>query len=221
MKKESSRKRLIPLGYFASRTILRELRDFRDLALYYIPFAGYSERASRPLEEIISEDIKSARIDHDVIKQKIDESIPIIKRHLSYAGIQTRIISQEREPGGLNMIEKEYDLISDLFQLPVRSRANMYDMLISTIDRGIGFYKRRKRYAFRQLYNPIFWAAYVFRIPLLIIHMMGLVSTEEAASRMLKVYIWLFRIVFFVILVVIATKLGISINWVKILSLFK
>lgn len=221
MKKESSRIRLIPPGYFASRTIVKELRDFRDLALYYIPFVGYSDRASRPLEEIICEDINSARKKYDVLEQKIDELIPIIKRHLSRAGIETRIISQGYEPGSLKIIEKEYDLISDIFQLPRKLDAKICDMLVSAIDRGIGFYKRRNRDAFRELFNPIFWVAYVFRIPLLIIHMMGLVSNEEAASRMLKVYIWLFRIVFFVILVFIATKLGISINWVKILSFFK
>jgi len=212
--------KLVPSGYFASRRILYDLKSFRDLILHYIPFVGYEEQASRPLEEILPGDVKSTSEKHRTLKQKINELIPIVRMHFTNAGIEREISVRLPEPGGKKE-RREYDLISHFFELPHDPSATYYEMLLSVIDRAIGFYEQIKRAVFRDLFNPIFWVACIFRIPLLIIQKMGMVSTKEAASQIFKIYIWMIRILVGFILIFIATKLGISINWAKIINLIK
>jgi len=83
-------------------------------------------------------------------------------------------------------------------------------MLISTIDRGIGFYETRKRTAFFELFSPITWIAFIFRIPLVIIQRAGLSSEEEGASYILQIYKFAVYSVILLILILIAKMLGIE-----------
>jgi len=206
----SRKVRLLPPGYFSCGKILNEFNRFRDLVLHYIPFAGYEEQESRSLKELLAKDIQETKQRYQTLKKNIDEMIPPIKKYLYRAGIETKIKSKGYEPGSLKIMEKEYDIILDIFQLPHRLDAEIYDMLISTIDRGIGFYKRLRKQELINLVSPISWIAYIFRIPLLIIQRTGLVTNDEGASLLLKLYIWVVRLIVLLILLLIAKKLGIE-----------
>ena len=113
------------------------------------------------------------------------------------------------------------DLVLDIFQLPHRLDAKIYDMLISTIDRGIGFYEIRKRTAFFELFSPLTWIAFIFRIPLIIIQRAGLSSEEEGPTQILQFYKWVVRFVILIILILIAKMLGIADLFVSVIGFFK
>lgn len=87
-------------------------------------------------------------------------------------------------------------------------------MLLDAIDRGIGFYSKRKSIAKLEIFNPLHWIAFFSRIPIIILKIAGIETSNKIISNL---YSFTMQGIMAIILALLATKLGISIPWDKIL----
>ena len=81
-------------NYFRCRKILADLHKFQDLILHHQRWAGDLELA-RPLKELIPDLIDNGHA-HLLIRKEINKLIPIIRRYLDYAQIETKISVTDR-----------------------------------------------------------------------------------------------------------------------------
>jgi len=154
--------------------------------------------------------------------------IPIIHRDLAFAGVPTGIAFEDDERDFdwekareiRRKVKRQYDLIGDYFNLPQpMGRANFFDMILATIERGIGVYEVRKDAAKREMFNPVHWIAWVLRLPVTLLDVAGL-TTDETSSRMTNAYAWVLRIVILAAVAIGLAKLGISVPWERLLAVF-
>jgi len=202
--------RLIPPGYLECKSIIKRLETLKDLIFYYCPFAGYDEYATTPLEELIPGDF-TRRMRDMKIKEYICKLIPLVRESLFFGKINVAILSTRYKRG--RKVVREFDIILDLFDYLNGARTKPYDVVVNTLNQGIGYYENAEHRAFWELFNPLSWIAFILRIPLLIIQKAGLVSDEEVASKILIFYVWLVRIIILTGIAFLTAKLGISIPW--------
>ena len=202
----SKKIRLARPGYCECRKIISRLKIFKDLARYNSPYGADHNMASRPLEDLISKDKLRPRLIRDeAIRHYINKLIPLVRRDLFYAKINVNVISTRIERG--EEVTREYDLILDFFQYV--NRTSSLDMIVGSIDRGIGFYEDFQKRRFWDLFNPLAWLALIIKIPLIIIQKADLVEDEEAGSRLMKLYGWAVKSLMLILLLFIAKKLGV------------
>lgn len=207
----SRKARLIPPGYLECKGIIKRLEIFKNLVLHYCPLADYDKYYTTPLKKLISGDFSEEMI-FSKIKERISRLIPLVSDDLFYGKINVNILSTRSKLG--KKVVKVFDIISDIYKYLNGASSRSYDVVTDTLNQGIGYYENAKRRAFWELFNPISWIAFILRIPLLVIQKtVGEFSDEEVASKFLKFYVWLLRIIILAVLAFLAAKLGISIPW--------
>lgn len=180
---------------------------------------------AKPIEELLPKGTPKDHRLHEIIDQQINRSIPVVMQILHDVGFDTRIYKEsdeiewdfEKKHQVKKPKTEEWDLIHDYFDLPHSPDARTYKLLMQTIERGIGYYEARKKVELRSMVNPISWIAWVIRLPFVILGRAGM----EDKNIVVDMYKWLIRIIMFVILILIMTKLGISINWAELIKLIK
>lgn len=211
-------------SYFESKTILDRLQRFQDLLRHDQRWAHQISFA-RPLKELIPELSDDKSIDRMwLIDREINRLIPLVRRYLYFACIETVLIFEKKDlewdfEKSIHKpveLKKERDAITDYFELPHSGSGKTFDMVMHILERGIGYYLARKEKARRELINPLCWAAFFLRMPLLILHMAGVETSNKIIS---SIYGWVLKVIMFFILILFATKLGISVPWDKVIAL--
>ena len=203
--------RLVRPTYFECKRIIRRLQDFKNLLFYYCPYAGYEKRATSPLSEYIETEGPQYERKHR-IEEQISRRVSLIDRDLRYLGVPCIVTFDKGEES-----EVTYDIFFDIFAFLRNDRgsARNYDLLLDSINRGIGLYEAKKRKEGRRLFNPLYWISLVLKVPLLIIEGADLVNTEEAGKTIFRIYAWTIRILMLIILLLIAKKLGVDVHILK------
>jgi small basic protein len=224
-KEEKRRGPRFPPGYFACKRTIAELERFQELLRHHRRWAHQIQFA-RDLKELIPADTKPEH-EHTVIEREMNRLIPLVAQSLELVGITTVVswttIEDQWWEGQSKYAPKEHqqNLILNALHLPDKEgRATFFDALLGYLDRGIGAYTELKKRAIRRKYNPVAWIAFVMSLPIRVISRAGLES-DDSESTIVSAYAWFIRIVVGIILVFMATKLGISIDWKEILSFLK
>lgn len=202
-------------GYFRCSSILKDLSRFQDLIRHYQRYATQIDFA-KPLEELIPEATDSNR--RVLIEREINRMIPRIQAYLFIAYVETTIVSTEETPEfdpesrfpKYVKEENHWDLIHDYFD---HRDQRTFELMMQTLERGIGHYTFRQERALKEMFNPLHWVAYILRLPITILELSGIEASNKIIS---EIYAWLIRILVLTILALLATKLGISIPWDKI-----
>jgi len=137
-------------SYWGCKRAIKRLTDFRDLLLYYCSYAGYEERASKPLSEYIDEKLPTYERTKK-IEEKISNLIELVGADLRRFGISTITIRGSAEE------KKNIDVILNIFAYlsSDRGAAKPYDLLLDLINRGIGVYEAAKNKERQRLWNPL------------------------------------------------------------------
>lgn len=207
-----------PPSYWSCKNRLNILRRYQDIVRHKEGWAHDIEHAC-PLEELIPE-AKSATDRFILFDREINRLTPLVHWALNEVGVLTGIVSIRREPslGEHGVIEREvtekHDIILDYLDLGHQQRT--YELLMRSLERGIGIYQSRMKIAYRELFNPIVWFAYLIRIPIAVMEHAGISPTERLVAGFYSVVI---RILMFLVLLFTAIKLGISIPWADLANL--
>lgn len=197
-----------PLGYFECKRIIARLRLFQDLARYREGF-GHEIQFARTLEELLPEGTSEAQRPF-VIDRELNRLIPIIHRDLYRAEIPTDMVVVE------TVIVKgsDYDILDHF-----HGHQNVFEVLMTLLERAIGVYQEWQDAAFRDLFNPLVWLAWFIRLPISLRERAGL-QGEATASRVMQGYWWIIRVCIVVPIILLAvlwilTRLGVPIPWDK------
>jgi hypothetical protein len=200
-------------GYFECVFARRRLNRFRDLWLHRCHWAHFPP-PSKSLDELIRA-VPHGHERRTLITRELNTLVPEVMRDLQRAGVATTVARDGH--GGksdLNLIEGFEQL--DQFAEP--SDARLDDMVLGCLDRGLGAYAARQRQALFELLNPLLLVSSVLKIPVFILSRAGL-DAPSTRTKLTETYMWTLRLVFLILLVIAATKLGFSIPWERVARL--
>jgi hypothetical protein len=175
------------------------------------------------LEELLPEGTSEAQRPF-VIDRELNRLILIIHRDLHRAEIPTHMAEETRKP---TKFDKEGDVVetvivkgSDYDILEnFHGRQNVFEVLMTLLERAIGVYQEWQDAAFRDLFNPLVWLAWFIRLPISILEHAGL-SDESVTSRVIQGYGWIIRVCMVALIVSaslwVLTKVGMPIPWDKL-----
>jgi hypothetical protein len=84
---------------------------------------------------------------------------------------------------------RSIDLILDYYRLPRDRNPHLaYEAVTDALEQGIGLYKARQKQAFREIFNPIIWLAYLIRLPITVMERAGMLGHEKTKEMALRVY---------------------------------
>jgi len=192
--------------YWACKQILNRLEDFRNLLFYYCPYAGYEEKASKPLSQYVDGTLPHYR-QVDQLKEKISNHVELVGRALKRAGIPTIIERWSSDADKKETIDVFLNIFGYLKS--DRGTAEPYNVLLDLVNRGIGIYEARRKAEKRSFWNPLHWIGLLLKLPLSIIVEADLVSDEEARRTLFKIYARIIEILMLIILLLVADKLGV------------
>jgi len=200
-------------GYFECKRIIARLRLFQDLARYREGF-DHELQFARTLEELLPEGTSEAQRPF-VIDRELNRLIPIIHRDLRRAEIPTHMAEVTRKPTKFDkkgdVVEtvtvkgSDYDILENF-----HGHQNVFEGLMTLLERAIGVYQEWRDAAFRDLFNPLVWLAWFIRLPIFVLERAGL-QDEATASRVIQGYGWIVRIAVLWVLI----RLGGPIPWDK------
>ena len=164
----------------------------------------------------------------ELLKCEIARLLPLVHTYLDWADIPTLVRRTEpdtyhdKETGRLVMGEREverWDLIEDYFEHAFGEgpSAATFNMLMQTLESGIGVYEAARDAAFRDLLNPLSWIAWLVGLPLTVLERAGLAG-EASTSVVGRTYAWIIRVVMVALLILVMAWLGVTIPWDKLLA---
>jgi hypothetical protein len=166
-----------------------------------------------------------------LIDREINRLIPMVHGYLNVVNVNTiytqtsqRRDFDESERPASQETERHFDAVVDYFnisQMPGMRAGQEFELLLGLTDRGIGIYESRLKVARREMFNPLIWIAGLLRAPLYVFERAGFDESPGAVqSAVMQIYAWSVRFLFVAILVLAAAKLGISIPWGQIATIF-
>ena len=201
-----------PPGYFTIRRMLKRAQRLQDVIRHKERW-GNDVDFAEPLEKLFPK----YKNEKDKAYMRLDEEIgklqPVVFYDLTQVmhlntGVtwKSRYAKEGEKP-------KQYDLILDYFRLPqAENPHDSYDSVMKILTNGIGMYEARKKRAFWEMFNPIHWIAYIIRLPILVMMRAGFGSQEMIVG----IYGKTIRILLLAILVFLALKYGIEVQWKEI-----
>jgi hypothetical protein len=202
-------------SYFRCRRVLEDLHLFQDLVRHHWRMPDHLT-AARPLRDLLPPGTREDQ--HQLMmEQRINRLIPLVTEDMSVAGMKNEIIYEHSEPkrvaGHFEYNEKEevFDVIEDYFDLP--HRRDSFDAVMASVERTIGIYEDAKKTALLRTFNPLNWLAILIRLPLTIMERAGLAEDPQTHSKVASVYTWILKITMLILLLLLASKLGLSIKW--------
>jgi hypothetical protein len=215
------------LGYFEVARRLRELRRFKGLLQHYRRWAP-DMQAIAPVETFFDREPLAADPEYQwclgesglptdplakskLFQREINRLIPLVARDLDDVGISRLVSWTESEPA--EDVDVTHDLIEnclnhDASGAGVRA-GNLHRQCMAQLEQGIGVYEYLANKAIARWRNPIHWLAAVIRLPLDVLEAAGL-SDEGNKSAVLTAYGWVMRFGAFLVLLLVAKKLGIE-----------
>lgn len=215
-----------PPGYFECKRIIARLRLFQDLARYREGF-GHEIQFARTLEELLPEGTSEAQRPF-VIDRELNRLIPIIHRDLHRAEIPTDMVEVTKKSTKFDkeghVVEtvivkgSDYDILEHF-----HGHQNVFQVLMTEMERAIGVYQEWQNAAFRDFFNPLVWLAWFIRLPISLRERAGL-QDAATASCVIQGYGWIIRVCVAVLIVLtvslVLTWLGVPVPWDKIWDRF-
>jgi len=204
-------------GYWRTREKIARARRFQDLIRHKERWGTDIDRAA-PIEELIP------GVDKNEAMLRLDEEIEKLQ-HLvfwdlsQYTGARTRVLW--RDPYGVNDEKEEsYDLILDYFRLPrpAGKEHKAFEAVMQCLNNGIGVLEARKKRAFWEMFNPLFWIAWFIRLPITVMERAGFGRNPKSQEMMAAGYVRFVKIAMGVILLFVCLKLGIEVPWKELLK---
>lgn len=180
--------------------------------------------AALPIEELLPGVEENDR--RRVIDREINRLIPLVDAALHRVSIETRValadFEFDLEAGKQKKVNHWYELIEHYFQLPRdgRKAQDFFQLLMETLERGIGALEEARRMAVRRAFSPITWLAWIVEIPIIVLARAG-VPMEDASSKGVQAVAWVLRLGMLAAVAFAATKLGVSLPWEKLGALLK
>ena len=203
----------VPPGYFQCSRAIATLKKFQGLIYHregWRPLFGSPTFFVPPIETLLPPNTpESAR--PTIIQQEISKLIVPVHLILNDAGVFTRWLYKSRKQLPLlfstdpppEQEKREYDIIRQYFELP-HSLEN-FQIVTRTLDQGIGVFEMRKRTAFWEMFNPLYWFSLALRAPLWVFYRAGFSPSQ-------KFYETLIRTLFAAALILLLIRFGI-LDW--------
>jgi hypothetical protein len=213
-----------PLSYWGCKRRIQILRRYQDLVRHrerQPPDIQFAE----PLENLIGPFKNAIERMHFLDQEIARLSLPVhhILNELGISTVVTRGIGKPQVgDAGIDhpQEEEKYDIVGNYLDGRVGSLEGQYsfDLLMRMVEEGIGVYQLRQEMAFRELFYPTVWLAYLVRLPLNVFERAGLVPEDKTV---VDIYAKILILVTAVLLALIALKFGIQIPWKEILPFLK
>ena len=190
---------------------IRQVRLVIDLVRHNQRWAHHIDRA-RPLEKLIGKKRAKSPHHHEYIVEKLDKLLPVISKLADEESIP-RILEYNSE-----YYSERLDLFINYHGLKAASiaahdgvsSADSFDSVIAAL-RGIeGSLEHKLRLQLFACLNPIYWVAFILKLPITIFKLAGISSGINIFEH---IYAAIAQIIVVVLLTLAATKLGISIPW--------
>jgi hypothetical protein len=127
-----------------------------------------------------------------LLGREIARLSPIVFHFLDEVGISTiaTYTINEMEPAAtgsaFRMVRKKEDrniLVAYLGMDPSSVEGhNAFDLLMTTLEEGIGMYQSREKIAFREIFYPTVWLAYLIRLPVTVLERAGLITDGKTGA---------------------------------------
>jgi hypothetical protein len=160
-----------------------------------------------------------------LIDREISGLAVAVHRMLYEVGIPTRITRTVRDlnlsPEGQRQFrEQQNDIISDYFDLQSdQNHQHIFELIMRTLEEGIGVYEMREERAFWELFNPLFWVAMLVRAPIWILQRAGLAGDEQMRSLIVGIYGKLIYLLLILALGFLVVRQGI-LTWKEVAGFF-
>jgi len=218
-------RRFRPPDYRHSKIRLARLRKFQDLLRHYQRWPDDLALA-RPLDQLIPQGTPPSD-QRRMLELEINKLLVIVHRDVVEANVVPLVEYSWNEPhvdrATAEVVREEkkrlYDVITHYYQL-VEDHPYHKDFaaIMSVLEQAIGMYEARVKYTFGQLFNPIEWISWLVRLPLEILERAGLDQNDDMHKRAYSIYGWIIRVVFALILLLIAARIGIKVDWKELFS---
>jgi hypothetical protein len=184
----------VPPGYFQCKRAIRILKTFQGLVYHregWRPLPGSPTYFIPALETLIPSDTpESAK--SAMIQQEISKLIVPVHVILNDAGVFTRWLYRSRKQAPLpfstspspEQEKREYDIIRQYFELP-QSLEN-FEIIVRTLNQGIGVFEMRERAAFWEIFNPLYWFSLILRAPLWVFYRAGFSPSQRFYEGFIK-----------------------------------
>jgi hypothetical protein len=218
--KEKRRLHLPAPDYFQCKRSLGRLRRFLDLVRHHHRF--YDVQLALPVEQLLPPGTPQPQ-QYDAVQREINKLIPLVHSDLSRIGLRPSFARQEIEFDVERMtnrqVERRFDVMVYFFALSDRSSAAWHDAVNRVIEQAISVYETYEGIGKRRMWNPFYWLARLTHFPISFLEWAGL-ANEETSAGLVKWYGRLAGALVLAVLVLLATKLGLSVPWEKLLDLF-
>lgn len=210
-----------PVNYWSCKARIAALRKYQDLVRHRYrirPDIGFAAK----LEDLIGPFHDQMEATHLVDREIARLSAPVF-HILNDVGISTVVTFSHPEPrfnkGAVtSVIKKEdSDLIATLLENDTSSVRGQtaFRLLMTYLEEGIGMYELRLKIAFREIFYPTVWLAYVVRLPLTTLERAGIQPSETLVTR---IYGTVIQVLMLIVIVLLSLKLGFTVPWEKIID---
>lgn len=209
-----------PPSYWACKRRIRILRKYQDLVRHQTrsqPDVRFADK----LEDLIGPFKDPVERIH-LLEREIARLSPIVFHLLDEVGIPTiaTYTVNEMKPAAtgspFRMVPRKEDrniLVAYLQMDPSSVEGqNTFDLVMTTLEEGIGMYQSRERIAFREIFYPTVWLAYLIRLPITVLERAGLITDGKTGAVFIAIYAGIVKVLVLVILGLIAARLG-FITW--------
>lgn len=211
-----------PIGFFEAFAAAKRIQKFHDLIMIenfsYIHYEEERKRLQNKYVQLFEDNQLQPKY------EKLRKEINILTAHV-YFNLR-RINAPTRWRSDTHELEYDYDkhrtakkkntenfdVVLDR-QFPVyrtKKGFNDADTTYPMLEQSQAVYDYMWRHFWVKIINPIWWLAFVLRLPISLMHFMG-VDTETA--NMNRFTYWLVQAIVLIILSFIALKLGINISF--------
>lgn len=214
-----------PPGYFSCKRRIQILKRYQNIIRHrerWAPEMRFATPLERDIPAITNADPLHRRM---LIDREVSRLAVAVHHMLHEVGVPTRITRTVRDlnlsgEGQRQFREEQNDIISDYFDLQSdENHQHIFELIIRTLEEGIGVYEMRKERAFWELFNPLFWAAMLVRAPVWILQRAGLAGDEQMRSLILGIYGKLMYVLLLLGLAFLVVRQGI-LTWKEVVRLF-
>jgi len=219
-KSETSYRR--PIGFFEAKFAAKTLRRYLDMIRLdnFVHFhdeeerralrKGYpqyfqSKKPKMPIYPKVSKEISKLTVIALYVLQRIDAPT-------DWSSESEEVEFDFNKGKNVQKSKREdYNLIADR-QIPVISNKkgfNDSDTTYPILEQSIAYYEHITRNYWKKWINPLWWLAFVLRLPISLLEYMGLDTRTENLNRFIY---WFFQALVAAILSLVLVKLGVSLN---------
>ncbi|MBN1517966.1 hypothetical protein JXA32_15480 [Candidatus Sumerlaeota bacterium] len=200
------------LDYIQYKEACQDIERFQHLVRHYIGWEHLISDAP-PLQDLIPETTEDMQTNRQLLERELNRLIPVVRRYLHIADVEMEYGIKRRDKQ-----EGFFNLLSDFFSPPQRLNPPLYEMVLRATDQGLGYFEKKKLWAKRNLYNPLFWLGCLLGMPLDVLKTAGIESPNKILE---EAYGWIIRVLLFIGLTLLIRYYWPDITFEQIKSVLK